>query len=192
MSFEPISVKYALTGSTIIGVLNSIPTFIAALLVNIALIPEVFKMSLGGLILDALLVGVIGTCLTTLANRPEQVRQQKTSPHGPWVIASELAGMTLMGGVFTPLVAESASVIPHGILIGFIGCLPSFIVMSPWRESESEDKFSERNKQFGDKTREMLEEHKEEIAEREQGKINSKNGNPWSNKNNQNWWKSNS
>ncbi|MCT1367590.1 hypothetical protein [uncultured Kocuria sp.] len=189
MAFEPVSLKYALSGSVFIGALNAVPVFVAILLLNLALVRDSVRLTIGSLIVTAILIGVLGTCLTTLMNRHEQAKQQKTMPHGPVVAVTELAGMTIAGAVVTPLFGMDPQFIWVGAAAGLLGSLPSFFVLSPWKESESEEDFQRRNKAFGNMTRETAQEYKEELRQKQQDKLEKKHGDPWNQGRNQGWWK---
>lgn len=184
MGYEPASLKHAMIGSAIVGLLNAIPAFAAMLLVNSLLVGELDRIGLGQTILFGLVVGVLGTCLTALMNRSEQKRQQKTVPHGARVAVAEVAGMTLAGGVLAPLIAGAPAFLGWGLLAGFLGSLPNLLVMAPWKPSGSEAEFERKTKDFGDMTRETIDELQEERA----AKARQKNGDPWDQRRNQGWW----
>lgn len=184
MGYEPASVKHAMIGSAVIGVLNAIPAFGAMLLVNSFLAADRDRIGLGETILFGLVVGVLGTFLTALMNRSEQKRQQKTVPHGARVAVAEVAGMTLVGGVLAPLMAGTPGFLGWGLLAGFLGSLPNLLIMAPWKPSGSEAEFERKTKDFGDMTRETVDEIQQERA----AKAREKHGDPWDQRHNQGWW----
>lgn len=189
MSFEPVSLKYALSGSAVIGALNAVPAFIAILVLNFALVRGPARLSIGSEIDIAVLVGILGTCLTTVMNRHEQVKQQKTMPHGTLVAVTELAGMTIVGAIVTPLFGMDPRFIWVGALAGLLGAMPSFFVLSPWKETASEEDFQQRNKEFGEMTRQTAQEYKEELRQKQQAKTRNNQNDPWDQGANQDWWK---
>ncbi|WP_129358210.1 MULTISPECIES: hypothetical protein [Micrococcaceae] len=189
MAFEPVSLKYALSGSAFIGILNAVPTFIALLILNLSFIGDPDRLDIGSEVVISLLVGVVGTCLTTIMNRHEQVKQKKTMPHGTLVAIAELAGMTILGAVVTPLFGMDPRFLWVGAAAGLLGSLPSFFIMSPWKETEPEEDFQQRNKEFGEMTRETAQEYKEELRDKQRAKMRKKHGDPWDQDSNQDWWK---
>lgn len=48
MAFEPVSLKYAMSGSIFIGALNAVPVFVAILLLNLALVRDSERLTIGG------------------------------------------------------------------------------------------------------------------------------------------------
>lgn len=189
MGFKPVSLKYALSGSVVIGTFNAVPAFVALFILNLTVVGESVRLNFGTEIVVAILVGVLGTCLTTILNRHEQVKQQKTMPHGGLVAVAEIAGMTIAGAIVTPLFGMDPRFMWIGALAGMVGSLPSFFILSPWKESESEDEFQQRNKEFGEMTRDTAREYKEELRQKQQEKMRKKQGDPWDQGSNQDWWK---
>lgn len=189
MTFEPVPLKYALSGSAFVGTLNAVPTLIALLALNILGASRTERLGLGADAVVALLIGVLGTCLTTLLNRREQTRQQKTMPYGAMVAVAELTGMTAAGAVLTPLFGMEPRFLWIGALSGLVGSLPRFLVMSPWKKTESEADFQDRNQAFGQMTREAAQEYKEELGDRQRSRLRKKHGDPWEQSSNQGWWR---
>ena len=185
MSFTPVPLTFAMSGSIFIGALNAVPTFVVLLVLNFFVLGADSRMGVGMQIGAALLIGVLGTCLTMAMNRHEQVKQQKTVPHGALVVFAEVAGMSVAGAAIVPLMAQDPRFIWVGAVAGLLGCAPSFFITSPWKESGSEEGFQERNRRFAQATRETLEEHRAEIRQ----KRCHKDGDPWDQSSRQDWWK---
>ncbi|WP_129658040.1 DUF2029 domain-containing protein [Rothia halotolerans] len=189
MSFTPVPITFAMSGSIFIGVLNAVPTFVVLLVLNLFVLGDDEGMSIGMQIGAALMIGVLGTCLTMVMNRHEQVKQQKTVPHGALVALAEVAGMTVAGAVIAPLMVQDPRSVWVGAVAGLLGCAPSFLITSPWKESASEQEFQARNKQFARMTVETLEEQREDVRHKQQEKLRKVYGDPWDQSSRQDWWK---
>ncbi|MGK4186735.1 hypothetical protein AB0X98_00920 [Rothia koreensis] len=185
--FNPPGLGYALSGSTMTGVLISIPVFIVGLVLNLVLFNHPYQV--GALVLLALLIGVLGSCLQVFLNRPVQYRQRKTLPHGPVVTINSLLAPAIVGAVFAPLFGGAFSLVIFGILCGVIGFIPDLLLTQPWKDDISEDELDRRNKEFGDMTRRHIREYKDELREKEREKRRRKHGDPWDQVGNQGWWK---
>ncbi|WP_129658425.1 MFS transporter [Rothia uropygialis] len=184
--FTPPGIGYALSGSTLTGVLTSIPVFIVSLILNQIVLSRPYQI--GSLVVLALLIGLIGSYLQVFLNRPLQHRQQKTLPHGPAVTLNALLAPAIAGAVFAPIFGGAFSLALFGLMSGIIGFMPDLLLTKPWKEDISEQELNRRTREFGDMTRRRVKEYKDALQEQQRQKSRGKNGDPWDQADRQGWW----
>ena len=193
--FTPPAVGYALAGSSMTGLLMSVPIFLAALMINRFIFGSPYDLS--SLVGFAVLVGLGYSWLSVFLTRPLQLRQQTVLPRGLGVTIIELCSPLIVGSLVSFLLSRTLSSqqldVPQslgfGALAAVIGFLPDLFLSSPWAKKPRQEEIDAMNKEFKDMTLATLEEYRQEVSQRALERQARRHGDPWRQEHRQGWWK---